>query len=247
MTDNNAIVENLENSIKQSLGPIAKSMAEASHIPGAELESVEVHAKKIEQGLSQYMTYAKRRCKEGFCFCLESLQRLATIDMAQLEQKIHDAVSRFDTTDHALAMAKQVQNGSSWKELLGLDDTTIQELYFGAKNLFDTGRYPEAEAAFFFLTTIDSKQPVFWQGLGHAAFRLGNLNQAINAYETATTVEPGAIFPHIYIANCFEAMGDLEEALAALTLAEQEFQNSNSSDKELEQALSQRINQLKRK
>lgn len=205
---------------------------------------------RVHQELSQYMLYAKKRCVDGFFSCFEAVKNLAAleseIDLGQLEQNITSAFSRFDTMPQmqSLLSASQQQN-ACWKDMLGLTDATLQLLYRGAKQLIDKGHHPEAEAAFFFLTTVDFRQYPFWLGLGHAAFHLGNLNQAINAYEMASTCDPQAYWPHIFSANCFEALNDYEEALGSLELALTHYRDAEEKDPSLEEGLQERIRKAK--
>lgn len=216
----------LDKIVAQEITALAKKEAEESVGLQNPLLAVEARAVKVEHELSQYVQYAKRRCQEGFQCCIEQVKELAitdsTIEIAAFQENISHAFSRFDQTAYVLELSTQAAEGACWRALLGLNDTTMKYLYQAAKSLFDSGRYPQAEAAFFFLTTIDVSQHAFWLGLGHAAFRLGNLNQSINSYETAHLCLPGSVWPHIYMANCFEAMNDFEEALGALQTAQQE-------------------------
>lgn len=242
------MADELESIISSELSLLAKERAlEATQHQGA-LLSVQQQSVKIEHELSQYVQYAKRRCKEGFQYSIEAVSTLAktdaSIDLEAFRTNISEAFSRFETTARVLEMSAQAAQGTSWRVLLGLTDETMKWLYQGAKSLFDSGQFPEAEAAFFFLTTVDVSQHAFWLGLGHAAFRLGNLNQAINSYETADLCQPKAIWPHIYIANCFEAMNDFEESYRALEVANKECAEAASHGKqqaELEKSIQERV------
>lgn len=242
------MTEELESIITGELSLLAKERAlETTQQQGA-LLSVQQQSVKIEHELSQYVQYAKRRCKEGFEYSIEAVSTLAktdaAIDLEAFRANISEAFSRFETTARVLEMSAQAAQGTSWRVLLGLTDETMKWLYQGAKSLFDSGQFPEAEAAFFFLTTVDVSQHAFWLGLGHAAFRLGNLNQAINSYETADLCQPKAIWPHIYIANCFEAMNDFEESYRALEVANKECAEAASHGKqqaELEKSIQERV------
>jgi len=246
------MTEELESIISDELSLLAKEKAlELTGHPGA-LLSVEQQSVKIEHELSQYVQYAKRRCKEGFEFSINAVSHLAetdaSINLEAFRENISEAFSRFDSTARVLEMSAQVAQGTCWRVLLGLTDDTMKWLYQGAKSLFDAGQFPEAEAAFFFLTTVDVSQHAFWLGLGHAAFRLGNLNQAINSYETADLCQPKAIWPHIYVANCFEAMNDFEESNRALEFAHKECIEAaarGSPQLELETSIQERIRKAK--
>lgn len=245
MPQPNNITEELEKIVSEEVGAVAHTLAEAVHVPNDPLQSLELQEGKIERELSQCMRLAKTRIRDGFKFCIRSVQELArtdlTINLAALEQNVDIAFSRFESVASAKDMCSKVMEGTSWKSLLGLDDVSMDLLYRGAKSLFEKGHHPEAEAAFFFLSTVDYAQYAFWVGLGHAAFQLGNLNQALNAYEMADTCQPGSIWPHIYMANCFEALRDFEEAHICLEAAERELLDSPDKDSELLADLKVRI------
>jgi len=249
MTNSEQLTKALEQTISQQVQQSAKKVAEEKTFEEGPLLPTEARAKKHEHELSQYVQYAKRRCSEGFHLCHGAVAELAnsdtTINLEALDRDITSAFSRFDETAHVLEMSQQAAGGTSWKDLLGLSDTSMQLLYNGAKDLFEKKRYPEAEACFFFLTTVDFSQYAFWLGLGHAAFQLGNINQAINAYETADCCQPGSVWPHIYMANCFETLHDHEESLIALEEAQKEHDALDTQDPEIAQGLSERIHRLK--
>jgi superoxide dismutase len=177
MTDPQNTEQELEAVLNQEIHEAAQKIAEEKAFEEGPLLPVEARVKKHEHELSQYVQYAKRRCNEGFHLCHDAVCMLAqtdtTIDLQALDANIKEAFSRFDETVHVLEMSNKASEGTSWKDLLGLKENTMQHLYTGAKKLFEGGRYPEAEAAFFFLTTVDFSQYAFWLGLGHAAFRFG--------------------------------------------------------------------------
>lgn len=251
MPDNALIADALEQELSKDAALLSHKVAEETQTPENQLQSLEAHAMRIEHELSQYMLLAKKRITDGFWGCIECTKELAltdpSINIEALERDIHTAFSRFDSVARVKDMSGKVVEGICWKELLGLSDVTLQLFYRAAKQLFDSGLHPKAEAAFFFLTTVDYKQYTFWLGLGHAAFHMGNLNQAINAYETAETCQPGSIWPNIYMANCFEALNDYQEALFALEKAETDYKNSDAKDPELEASLLERIAKAKQK
>jgi tetratricopeptide (TPR) repeat protein len=249
MPDISHVINALEASVSQNIKLLTHQIVqnEPSKSP---LESETMHEQRVHQELSQYMLYAKKRCVDGFFSCFDEVKNLAQneseIDLMQLEQNVTSAFSQFDTVPNMQSLfTVSEQQHACWKDLLGLTDTTLQLLYRGAKQLIDKGNHPEAEAAFFFLTTVDFRQYPFWLGLGHAAFHLGNHNQAINAYAMASSCDPKAFWPHVLSANCFEALNDYEEALSSLELALAHCQNADEKDIELEEGLKERIRKAK--
>jgi tetratricopeptide (TPR) repeat protein len=231
----------LEETVQNNLAPIAKAIAESTASPDMQLLRLDSQTKKIEAELSQYMSYAKRRCLEGFQFCYDIVKTGPDVDLEAFNANVAEALTHFRSPSTALELSTQVLAGTSWKELLGVADTTLFALYKAALDLLETGRFPEAEAGFYFLTTVDFAQDAFWLGLGHAAYKLGNLNQAINAYETAANCRPGSFWPYVYMANCFERMNDFQEALFALEKAQDELLQHENPDLALSGELKERI------
>jgi len=251
MAQPDMIAQELQKSIDENIETASREIAKKEHLPQDQLMTLDAHAKTIQHQLSQYMLLAKKHIADGFVFCVESIKEIArtddSINLETLEHALTESFSRLDTVATIKDMSSKVVDGTSWKELLGLTDDTLQILYKGAKRLFDNGNHPQAEAAFFFLTTVDFKQYAFWLGLGHAAFHLGNHNQAINAYEMADSCCPSSIWPHIYMANCFEAQMDYQESLTALEKAQLELNNSQEKDPHLEVDLRERIANAKKR
>lgn len=239
------MADTLEDAVRKNLVPIAKTIAEATTSPDMQLLRLDAQAKKIEEQLSQYMIYAKRRCTEGFQYCYDIIKTDPEVDLEAFNSNVSQALSHFNSPIQALELSTQVLAGTSWKLLLGLTDTTTFALYKAAKSLLDVGKFPEAEAAFYFLTTVDFAQDSFWLGLGHAAYRLNNYNQAINAYETAATCKPTSVWPHVCLANCFERMNDFHEALVALQDAVRVLAQNEEPDTDLMRELQERVAYVK--
>ena len=235
----------LQDEVAKDIAQAAKLQAREVYNPDDTLHTLEQEIATFHHELSQCMLLAKTRIKDGLQWCVEAIKELSqtdtSIDMDVLKENVVHALSRFDTVAKAKDMCAEVAEGKSWRSLLGLTDKTMEHLYRGAKHLFDLGHYPESEAAFFFLSTIDYAQYAFWLGLGHAAFHLGNYNQAINAYEMANSCQPGAIWPFIYIANCFEALFDFEESYLQLQNALTDLQSNPEVDQGLLIDLKERI------
>lgn len=248
MVESAEVVRALEQSIKEMIKPVSHSVAQAMP-QETPLESGEVRARKVENELSQYMIYAKKRCVDGFFCCFSSVKELARVDeqinVVALELNVKMAFSNLDSLMEVEKYSEEAQKGISWGDILGITDSSLQLLYRGAQRLIDTGAYPEAEAAFFFLTTVDYKQYAFWLGLGHSAFHFGNLYQAINAYEMAESCEPSSYWPSLHMANCFEKVNDYHEALIALEKAYGIYQSSEEKDLQIEQSLYERIAKTK--
>lgn len=251
MPEQALVADILGQELSKEASQLARKAAEDSESIEHKLLSLEAHAKRIEHELSQYMLIAKKRISDGFWSCIDATKELArldsTINLESLESDVRIAFSRFDSVARVKDMSGKTVEGMTWKELLGLSDATLQLFYQAAKSLFDCGQHPKAEAAFFFLTTVDYKQYAFWLGLGHAAFHVGNLNQAINAYEMADSCQPGSIYPSLYVANCFEALNDYQEALLALEKADTDYKSQDTKDPELEHAIRERIMRAKLK
>ena len=107
--------------------------------------------------------------------------------------------------------------------------------------------YQEAEKAFFAICCFDPSHFVYWVGLAHSSFQNNHYEQAIDAYSIASGMDPENIWPHIWAANCFEAVKDSEHACMALSEALSLEKAKKSPDREMVHSLEMRLQENKKK
>ncbi|NGX42923.1 MAG: hypothetical protein K940chlam7_01211 [Chlamydiae bacterium] len=116
-------------------------------------------------------------------------------------------------------LKSELAKGKSAQEILGFSDQTMAKFYGAARHLFEVEHYTDALNAFVFLVTLNPRNYEFWLGLGMATQMCGNFEDAINAYEMAAMHNIENPVPYFYLAKCFFAIHDRENALNALDLA----------------------------
>lgn len=207
-----------------------------------------VHQKEkasvVEEEIRGDLTSIKQKCTEGFCFCLDALQELSELDpeirLSKIKHNLINGFGRLSSVDRVHQLGTEAIAGKCWCELLGISDETMEALYKAAKYLFEEGRFGQADAAFSFLTAFDSTNSAFWLGLGHASFHCDNYQKAIQAYAMAHYCDQKSVWPHMYAANTFEAMHNYKQALKALEIARETYEQSGLKDRDFQEALKQR-------
>jgi tetratricopeptide (TPR) repeat protein len=140
----------------------------------------------------------------------------------------------------------RIIGGSSWREALDISSELTSSLYVCAKSIFEQGLFEEAMNCFTFLSWFDAKQYDHWIGLGHSAYHSESYQTAIDAYAVAALCSPEASWPYIYSASCWEAIGDVEQASAALFEGLQKEQRSPQPHQELLKSLEKKLNDYKK-
>lgn len=244
--------QKIEKEIMSELPQLAQLVADEEGSHGHPLKNPKARAEKIEHEIQHDFKVYKQRCKEGMLLCVKAVSDLAThdhhINAKDLKADLLKAFAVFDSVETAKNLGKQVIEGKTWKELLHLKDSSFEMLYKGARSIFDAGNFEQAEEAFFVLSLLDSKNSLFWIGLGHSAFHAHHHDVALKAYMAASMTDPHSIWPHIYAANCFEAKKDFRHALMALEEAKVIYNhNPHKKNIEIGNELNNRINELKHK
>jgi len=201
--------------------------------------------KKIEAEIREDLKYFKKKCTDGFCYCLDAIKELAAQDpeihISKIKNNLTLSFGKLNGIETIHEYGSQAVDGKSWSDLLGFSAETSEALYKGAKYLFDQERFVEAEAAFCFITTFDATNYASWLGLGHANFHCENFNKAIQAYALAHWCDRESVWPHMYAANTFEVLHDYKRALVALELAFKTVENAPQKDRYMQEALKQRL------
>ena len=112
-----------------------------------------------------------------------------------------------------------IHDGKSLQEMIGYSDELMQKLYESALEVFNEKRYREAADGFLFLTTLNPYVYAYWLGLGMSEQLLEEYEQAILAYECASSCETQNPAPHYYLAACHLLLNEKEEARLHLEAA----------------------------
>lgn len=134
-------------------------------------------------------------------------------------------------------LEKEFASGKSAQEILEIDNKKMANFYRAAYQLFEYKRYEDAANAFYFLVTLNAYNYDYWLGLGMASQMCKEYETAIDAYEMAINCELENPVPYFYLAKCFFAVHDRENALSALELALEYSEGHEEFQELLQQAL----------
>lgn len=94
-------------------------------------------------------------------------------------------------------------------------------LYRLAMSIFRAGRYAEAAEYFIQLILHDPHEPKYWKGLAASHQKNRAYEEALRAWSIVCLLDNHPPEAHYHAAKCYLAMGNLEEAKKAITMAKQ--------------------------
>lgn len=242
--------QNPRQSATKSPEKIAKQFANEMQSSLGKFMNTQASALKIQEQVIDDIKQFSKNCSQGLQACIQAVQDIACFDpevnMKHLRDNMHKAFEQINSMEQMQHLAIQVAQGTRFSELIGVDAKSLQILHKGARRLLETKRFKEAESAFCFLTFMDASKYAFWLGLGHSCFHLNHFSQATSAYHMASVNDPASFWPHMYMANCFEAMRKFNQAHIALEEADKVFQERGHGDSLMAEALCQRLHTVKK-
>lgn len=190
---------------------------------------------RYQQNMLDEMSTYKKRQKKGASFLSQSLSELAVEQPELFTQEVIDGIARISSLSDRIAVEEKqfnehVLSGGTIQEFAGVDDTTINCLYQGAKRLYEQDFLESAADAFLFLTGLNPDMDVFWLGLGNAEFYRKNYPQAVTAYSKAIEINPFNPSSHMALSECYETMGEKDKALNTVVLALTTIQDNPEYD-----------------
>lgn len=96
-------------------------------------------------------------------------------------------------------------------------DEEMEAAYATALNLINSSKFDQAEKAFAFLGYMNQYEGKYWLGLGVARQMQQKYDEAVKAYATAGVYDVGNPIPPLRAAECFVALGRLDEAEQSLS------------------------------
>lgn len=116
-------------------------------------------------------------------------------------------------------LLEELAAGKSAQEILEFSDEAMAKFYGAAYQLFKYRKFADAANAFLFLVTLNPYNFDYWLGLGMSTQMCNEFDVAIDAYEMAAICNVDSPVPYFYLAKCFFAIHDRENALTSLDLA----------------------------
>lgn len=116
---------------------------------------------------------------------------------------------------HAIAF-----EGYTFKDFMDVSDEQMEAAYAYAFNLVDQARWEEAEKLLNWLCGMDQFQAKYLLGLGICRQQLKDYAGAIAAFAAAGLLDHENPFPALRAAECYLALGHLDEAQSGVKAAQ---------------------------
>ena len=114
-------------------------------------------------------------------------------------------------------LAKRLfQDGATLSELKGITPRELNAVYQMGLGFYNTGRYDDAEKVFSFLVLFDHLESKYWLAAGAVQQVKKNFEKAKAAYTQAAILDIHSPKPQYYVAECFLALGQKDDAVASL-------------------------------
>ncbi len=174
---------------------------------------------RYQKELQEEFTAYRKRLQNGAAKLIGSLSELAKENPELISQDVRDAIDNIIALPESLDSDENDCISQSLQEICHITDATLDKLYQGARRLYTLKAYSDAADAFTFLTSLNSKYAAFWLGLANAEYGCGRYKEALYSYAFACEANPFDPNCHIMSCRCYEALGEIENALNALDLA----------------------------
>lgn len=117
--------------------------------------------------------------------------------------------------------AKTLMSGGTMRELKGLTADEVEAIYALGFNLYNSGKYDDADKVFRYLVLLDHTNAKYWNALGSVQQVRREFSKAVTSYAYASFLDLENPKPQYGAAQCFLAMGDKVNAESALAALEQ--------------------------
>jgi len=114
---------------------------------------------------------------------------------------------------------KQLQDGKSFYEIVGLGNDDLDTLYRAAEGIYIQKRFEDCSACLTLLAMLEPKEFAFWLGLGNCEYFQQRYETALIGYGLAMDTNPNDLLPYLYSSKCYEALNDQENAIDMLKYA----------------------------
>ena len=111
---------------------------------------------------------------------------------------------------------KLFQDGATLGELKGITPRELNAVYQMGLGFYNTGRYDDAEKVFSFLVLFDHLESKYWLAAGAVQQVKKNFEKAKAAYTQAAILDIHSPKPQYYVAECYLALGQKDDAVASL-------------------------------
>lgn len=115
-------------------------------------------------------------------------------------------------------LIEELRDGKNGKEILEVTEKIMEKWCHEAYLLIKEKKYIEASCAFLFLVALSMEEEKYWLGLGMSFQFMHDYETAIDVYEMAALCDINNPEPYFYLAKCFFAIHEKENALRAFDM-----------------------------
>lgn len=212
-----AVPDELDQKYQAVALELAQKKAEEEAFKPNQLLSKDALVKRFQQQLQEEYTSYRKQLATGVLSLVRALCELASEMPNLLTEEIVAGLHRIAGLSNQIAKdGGELSRELTLQEIANVDDAVLDILYQGAKRLYVQKLFEEAAYAFQFLTSLDPKNYVFWQGLANAEFQLGHYKAALDAYLLLTEANPDDPNSFRSLSRCYEELGNISQALDAI-------------------------------
>jgi len=132
---------------------------------------------------------------------------------------VGDKLNREEKKKLVDVLRKVTLEGMTPKDAMKLDDQIMNLCYSYAYNLFNTGKFEEANQTFRILKTLDSRSPRYTMGLAACYHKQKEFEKAAEVYFACSLIDLTSPIPFYHMADCYIQMDDPYDAYIALAAA----------------------------
>jgi type III secretion system low calcium response chaperone LcrH/SycD len=187
------------------INPMVEALLEGQ--PESKLESIDQKRTRLKAQLWDSLRDYKRAFETASALLQRGNFQAENLNQAKLEELL---------THRKETINRMVEEGKSFRELLGLTDKDMNEMYRIAVDLYNAGDYESIRDLFIMLTSLEPLNSTFWLGMAMTEQRLGHYDVAVKLYETAANTDPNNPTPLLYAANCLYHLNHKQEAIQVL-------------------------------
>jgi tetratricopeptide (TPR) repeat protein len=140
----------------------------------------------------------------------ERIQKAVETVQDQMQRLLPDEEYSALIAELAQAADLLVESPEKQGKELGLSQKTLDLLVSLAETKLKEGVFEEAASLFTLLTVLDRSWYRYWLFLGVALQELKEYNEAIQAYKTATEITEEDPLAHLFSAECYCNLSDLQ-------------------------------------
>jgi type III secretion low calcium response chaperone LcrH/SycD len=135
--------------------------------------------------------------------------------MSLKKETIHEA-------EMSSLLMEYLQHGVAYKDIQGISDDTMEELYAHAYHFYRQGKLDQAEEFFKLLCMYDLNNPDYFIGLGAVSQLKKKYQRACDLYSLAYVLGDNNLKPVLYSGQCQLFVGDIPKALRCFELVVEE-------------------------